>query len=292
MPSRDNFVYFPRSQPRRVEGGIQARSRRGEIGESWWSRRFLEILESFEYGSRLTRGRAYARRGQVLDLSVGTGVVDARVQGSRVRPYRVQVAVKPLSDPDWARAEEAMASKAVFMATLLAGEMPKQVEEAFAECRLSLFPSSRRDLASACSCPDQANPCKHVAAVFYLLAEAFDADPFLVFKWRGRSKEELIERLRALRGAAPGPGTPSATLPETDSGPALEECLDRFWEVGEEMGRLEFRPVAPEAPDSLVRQLGPAPVTVAGEDLGRVLAAAYRAMSSGAERMALGEGDE
>ncbi|MBO0683094.1 MAG: SWIM zinc finger family protein, partial [Candidatus Dormibacteraeota bacterium] len=254
MPSRDDFVdssrsywprpYFPRSQPRRVEGGIQARSRRGEIGESWWSRRFIEILESFDYGSRLTRGRAYARRGQVMDLTIEPGVVEARVQGSRVRPYRVQVAVKPLSDRDWDMAERAMASKAVFMARLLAGEMPKQIEEAFAERRLSLFPTSGKDLASACSCPDWASPCKHVAAVFYLLAEAFDADPFLVFKWRGRGKEELIERLRALRGAAPEPEPAPALLPEDESGPALEECLDSFWEVGEGLDEMEFRPVA------------------------------------------------
>jgi uncharacterized Zn finger protein len=287
----DGFPFrrgFPRGRGRRVEGGLRARSLRGEIGESWWSQRFLEILESFGFGSRLARGRSYARRGQVMDLSVRAGVVEARVQGSRARPYRVRLAVRPLAEADWDRAERAMASRAVFLARLLAGEMPVEIEQAFAECRLSLFPASGEELASACSCPDWANPCKHVAAAFYLLAEAFDEDPFLVFRWRGRTKEELIEHLRALRGAAAGEPDAAPGPAELDE-PPLSARLDSYWEAGAGVAALEIRPVAPEVPDALVRQLGPAPVTVPGENLGRVLSAAYRAMSSAAERLALGE---
>ena len=40
-----------------------------------------------------------------------------------------------------------------------------------------------------CSCPDSEVPCKHLAATFYLLAEAFDEDPFLILRWRGRDRE-------------------------------------------------------------------------------------------------------
>src|SRR5262245_39002125 len=205
MPDRQfrDFGFVPRSQPVRVEGGIRARSRRGDFAGTWWSRRFIEILESYEYGARLRRGRSYARAGQVLDLTVARGVVRARVQGSRPRPYRVEVTVRTLSDRDWERAERTMAEKAVFAARLLAGEMPDEIEEAFTASRLTLFPRSGRELASSCTCPDWASPCKHVAAVFYLLAEAFDRDPFLIFEWRGRTKDELLGRLRALRGSEP-----------------------------------------------------------------------------------------
>ncbi len=280
----------PPTAPLPVEGGLRARSRRGDIGETWWSRRFIAILESFGFGSRLDRGRNYARRGQVLDLEVRTGVVEARVQGSRVRPYRVKLGVETLDEGDWARAERAMAAKAVFAAKLLAGEMPHDIEETFVASRLSLFPTSARQLSSSCTCPDAANPCKHVAAVFYLLAEAFDRDPFLVFAWRGRTREELLERLAALRRPArpdPEPAGPAPGSVRVE--PALEDPLDRFWEAGPELEQVRVRPWAAEAPDAAIRRLGPIGVTVRGADLADLLAAACRTLAAAAQRRALGE---
>ena len=179
--SRWDSGFPPASRPRPVKDGLQAKSKRGAIGETWWSQRFIEVLEDFHEGPRLARGRAYARRGQVIDLDVEAGEVGARVQGSRARPYSVSIGVTVLDDTDWARVEEAMASQALFLARLLAGEMPREIEDAFAATGLSLFPATADDLATDCSCPDWENPCKHVAAVYYLLAEAFDRDPFLIF---------------------------------------------------------------------------------------------------------------
>jgi uncharacterized Zn finger protein len=278
----------PHRPPLPVESGLRARSRRGDIGETWWSRRFIAILESFGFGSRLERGRSYARRGQVLDLEVRKGVVDARVQGSRVRPYRVRLGVETLGEEDWGRAERAMAAKAVFAAKLLAGEMPQDIEETFAASRLSLFPTSAAQLSSSCTCPDQANPCKHVAAAFYLLAEAFDRDPFLVFAWRGRTREELLERLSALRRAPDRPA-PAAQPAAPDAGPSLAESVDRFWEAGPELEQVRVRPWAAEAPDAAIRRLGPIGVTVRGADLADQLAAAARTLAAAAQRRALGE---
>jgi uncharacterized Zn finger protein len=274
--------------PRPAEGGLKARSRRGDIGETWWSQRFIAILESFGFGSRLERGRMYARRGQVLDLEVRKGVVEARVQGSRVRPYRVRLGVETLDERDWARAERAMAAKAVFAAKLLAGEMPRDIEEAFAASRLSLFPTSAGQLSSSCTCPDAVNPCKHVAAVFYILAEAFDRDPFLVLTWRGRTREELLERLAALRRRG-GEREPAAEEAEAEPEPSLADALDRFWEAGPELDDLRVRPWAAEAPDAAIRRLGPVGVTVRGADLADLLAAACRTLAAAAQRRALGE---
>src|SRR5262252_10079928 len=277
------------TRPLSVEGGLRARSQRGDIGETWWSRRFIAILESFGFGSRLDRGRNYARRGQVLDLEVRKGVVEARVQGSRVRPYRVRLGVETLDERDWSRAERAMAAKAVFAAKLLAGEMPLDIEETFAACRLSLFPSSAGQLASSCTCPDSANPCKHVAAVFYLLAEAFDRDPFLVFTWRGRTREDLLKHLAALR-RPPREEEPEARDGDAaEVGPPLEDSLDRFWESGPELDEVRVRPWAAEAPDAAIRRLGPIGVSVRGADLADLLAAAYRTLAAAAQRRALGE---
>jgi uncharacterized Zn finger protein len=258
-------------------------------------------LESFRLGGRLDRGRRYARAGQVLDLQVAAGLVSARVQGSRVRPYRVRLETPVLAVPDWDRVEQAMAGRAAFAARLLAGEMPHDIEEAFAAAGVSLFPASPRNLGSSCSCPDWSNPCKHVAAVYYLLAEAFDDDPFLIFAWRGRTRSELLGRLRALRGSdtspAEAPGTSEAGGPDPgdDGGlvppleaPPLAECLDRFWSAGD-LDALRVRPRAAEVPDALLRQLDPPAVDVAGRDLAELLAPAYRILTVAAERRALAE---
>jgi uncharacterized Zn finger protein len=260
----------PPSRPRRVEGGIKARSRRGQIGESWWSGRFVAILEALGMGPRLQRGRAYARAGQVLDLGVAAGAVSARVQGSRARPYRVSIGLARFGEADWARLESALAARALYSAKLLAGEMPLQIEEVFASCGLSLFPERAQDLAMSCSCPDWAVPCKHIAATFYLLAEAFDRDPFLILAWRGRARDHLLARLRALRA-----------LTGSDAG------SDDAGRLGEER-RLGL--AAEDPPLAvLVRQLGPSPIELRGRDLGALLAPAYHAMAASVRRGAEAE---
>ncbi|PTA47204.1 SWIM zinc finger family protein [Micromonospora sp. RP3T] len=189
--------------PLRVEGGLRARSTRGAIGRSWWSRRFLEVLESFALGSRLTRGRAYARRGQVLRLDVAPGLVTAEVQGSRPAPYPVRIGLSAYPEEVWRRVEAELAGQAFFSARLLAGDLPAELEELFAAAGAPLFPAEVGELAQRCGCPDFAVPCKHLAATFYLLAEAFDADPFRLLHWRGRSRADLLDRLRTLRGVRP-----------------------------------------------------------------------------------------
>ncbi|HEX6869943.1 MAG TPA: hypothetical protein VF163_02500 [Micromonosporaceae bacterium] len=183
----------------RVEGGLKAQSTRGAIGESWWSKRFIAVLESLALGSRLTRGRNYARAGQVLSLDITPGEVTASVQGSRPTPYEVSIGLAALGEPAWQAVEAALAEQALFSARLLAGEMPTQIEEVFAEAGTPLFPTRAGQLAMHCSCPDWTVPCKHIAATFYLLAEAFDADPFQILHWRGRDRATLLARLGALR---------------------------------------------------------------------------------------------
>src|SRR5438874_11790706 len=93
--------YYPRSTPRAAKGGIKAQSKRGGFGESWWARRWIAVLESFDIGARLGRGRSYARGGQVLSIDVGTGTVKAKVQGSRPKPYDVTIEVKTLTPEQW-----------------------------------------------------------------------------------------------------------------------------------------------------------------------------------------------
>lgn len=203
MSPRWHGDFPPATRPRAVEGGLVARSTRGDIGEHWWSRRFVEVLESFALGSRLTRGKNYARRGQVVSLAVSSGAVAAVVQGSRRTPYRVRIGLAPFSELVWAKVEVALAEQAIYSARLLAGELPVELEQVFAAAGAPLFPGRAADLAMSCSCPDGEVPCKHLAATFYLLAESLDDDPFQLLHWRGRDRQALLRRLRELRGDAP-----------------------------------------------------------------------------------------
>ena len=179
----------PPSHPRPVEGGLKARSTRGAIGQTWWSERFIEVLEDIGIGNRLQRGRSYARKGQVISMEVDPGSVTALVQGSRPRPYRVRIGIAAFDKTEWAQVEGALSTDAWYTATMLAGEMPDDIEDVFAGVGLSLFPAQARELSLDCSCPDRAVPCKHLAATFYLLAESFDEDPFAILAWRGRERE-------------------------------------------------------------------------------------------------------
>src|SRR5262249_46475105 len=166
MRRREYRQFFRPSRPREAVGGIKAQSRAGDFGKSWWARRWQAVLDSFHLGGRLARGRTYARSGQVLNIDVEPGVVRARVQGSRPRPYDVRIGVTVLSDRQWAHLVEVLTGQALFVAKLLASEMPQDIEEVFQKARLSLFPAKRGDLRTNCSCPDEANPCKHIAAVY------------------------------------------------------------------------------------------------------------------------------
>ena len=195
MSRWDYYDYFRPSVPRSVKGGIKAQSKRGTFGESWWARRWIAVLESFDIGARLGRGRSYARRGQVLSIEIDKGEVRAKVQGSRSKPYNIKIHIKTLSDVGWQKLTKALSHQAIFVAKLLAGEMPQEIEKVFKDSGLSLFPEKLKDLKTECSCPDWSNPCKHIAAVYYLLGEEFDRDPFLILKLRGMSREELVRIL-------------------------------------------------------------------------------------------------
>ncbi len=185
--------YYEPSRPISVKGGIKAQSKRGKFGESWWANRWIAVLESFDIGTRLRRGRSYARRGQVATIEIASGDVKATVQGSRSDPYEVNINVKPIAREDWKRLAASLSNQIIFAAKLFAGEMPQEIEQAFKDVGLSLFPEKLRDLETNCSCPDWSNPCKHVAAVYYLLGEEFDRDPFLIFKLRGTDREGFLE---------------------------------------------------------------------------------------------------
>lgn len=257
------YRFFKPSVPLAARGGIKSRSKRGTFGESWWAKRWLVVLGGFNLGARLARGRSYARRGQVLDITIEKGCVRARVQGSRPTPYAVTLKVKALGAAQWAKVVAALAREARFAAKLLASEMPEDVESAFRGASLSLFPERQHDLRTECSCPDWSNPCKHIAAVYYLLGEEFDRDPFLIFRLRGMTREEL---LRALGGAAHAPaparrsrGTHALPVEARAAPEPLQAEMHGFWNGAPLPEDLLGDVRVPTASAALLTQLGEFP---------------------------------
>ncbi|MCA0454298.1 MAG: SWIM zinc finger family protein [Chloroflexi bacterium] len=268
------YSYFPPSRPIKVEGGIQSRNQRGAFAANWWAKRWLSVLDSYGIGSRLQRGRSYARSGQVLNIDVQPGLVTADVQGSRPKPYAVEIQVNKLPDKEWERVLDTISEQAIFAAQLLDGTMPQEIETAFETADVSLFPTSTRDFVTECSCPDYSNPCKHIAAVYYLLGEQFDRNPFPIFTLRGHTREQVIEALRKRRSASV-----SETREEGSSigtvipAPSLNDQIADFW------GSETFNWTAPQfttptVENAVLHRLGSPP-----GDLKKPLESLYRAMT-------------
>ncbi len=240
---------------------------------AWWSRRFIEVLESFKMGSRLARGRAYAEEAKVLKLSISTGIVTATVQGSRKAHYKISIRLEPLSDAAWKQVMQNLTKKAIYAVELLQDKMPDDIEEVFAAARVSLFPSRLEELESSCDCPDWSNPCKHIAATYYILAQHFDLDPFLVFVWRGRLKTQILEYLRSYWKQGKPKSQTFETLPVTK---ISAEEYEHYWYGNQDAEVLTpLDPFSKAVPDSAVRKLGPAPVQLDDKDLSQILAESY-----------------
>lgn len=248
-------------------GGRPASTRRGSnrgepLASQWWSQRFTTVLESYGLGPRMERGRRYARGGRVRELRVTAGRLEARVQGSRAVPYRVSVRSAAPTKAQWRALEMAMAARLGWTAQLLNGVVPQDLEDAFAEVGVPLFPRRWSDLQVRCGCPDDAEPCKHIAAVLYVFARQLDDDPWRLLAWHGKEREDL---LTALRRGAPEPA---------DSG------LPPWWPVGLR-ARPEPRwqppdPLPPDPPERALQRLGPLELPGAPPDLEQRLAAFYR----------------
>jgi uncharacterized Zn finger protein len=289
--SWDYWDDYPRRPPLPANG-IKAKTQRGKFGQTWWAGRWLAALERICGESRLERGRSYARRGQVIALDVRAGAVAAKVQGSRRTPYSVSIRLRTLPDADWERVIDAMAARAVYAAKLLSGEMPEQIEEVFAAVGASLLPAASKELITDCSCPDYANPCKHIAAVYYLLGERFDEDPFLMFELRGRPKDALLAALRERRGEAAAAESSEGREQEDDETPAVplaDIAVEDFWRFAAGEPALSFSFEAPPVDALPIKRLGPPSFAPDAAAFTERLEQLYRIIAEAARRLATGE---
>lgn len=259
----DPWRTYPASKPRPTEDGIATRKQRGAMANTWWSQRLVTLLDSYGLGARMQRGRRYARQGQLVSFDVQPGLVVAQVQGSRRTPYVTNVTFTPLTEPQWTAVQQEIESTLQFAARLLAGEVPAELEAVFDRAGVPLLPRRWSELRASCSCPDHAVPCKHIAAVLYVLADRLDDDPWLLLRWRGRERSELLAHLGgdAHEEVAPWwPLVPGAPLPTS---PLLRD------------------PWCDVDPAAALTRLGPLDVEVRGRPVTDLFIAAYEVLVEG-----------
>ena len=247
------------------------------LGKTWWGQRFIAALEGFTDSGRLARGRGYCSDSRILHFAIADGVVTATVRGN-VNPYfgvykepryTTKIQMAPIPAPDWQKAIAYLGGRAGLVCKLLLNEMPDTIDAAFAHVKLPLLPRDRKDFrVTSCSCPDAANPCKHIAGVYYHLAAQLDRDPFLLFELRGLSRAALRESLsrtplgQALAGVADDQALPVVAADSYYTRPlpaSASPDYRSFWQ-GRQRLPTEIEPATPAAvPGILVKKAGDFP---------------------------------
>lgn len=242
---------------------------------------FLGMFESLRMGPTFARGRRDERAGHVRSLTVSGSLAVALVRGpDDPMSFRSRIAVRSFGASDWARVESTLVAQAGFTADLLNGRMPAGIEAVFAGLGLSLLPLSFDEVALDCSCERWPMPCAHLAATCYALARAFESDPFEVFTWRGRSRDELLMRLRRLREARAVDETmdpPASTAEEPEPVRPAADSPETFW--GTTAAAEAGTDTDSSRPDALLDQLDASGLTHEGRPIADVLRPAYLALS-------------
>ncbi|MBW4441416.1 MAG: SWIM zinc finger family protein [Plectolyngbya sp. WJT66-NPBG17] len=252
----------------------------------WWVQQWIDVLERIGFTQRLARARNYARQGNVLSIEFEGAEVTAIVQGTAPEPYEVSFSLDRFTDEQWDYVIESMAERAIFSAKLLAGEMPQNIQDVFTANGLSIFPFDKSNIHSRCSCPDPANPCKHIGAVYYLLGDRFGEDPFVLFQLRGRTKDEIISALRQIRSSGQETTTSNSAIVRQ----ATPLNPDQFWHYCDQLEPSLIVITPSPSSETVLDVLGLLPVKVeppANQAAMEALKLIYQSVGMEAVRMAM-----
>jgi uncharacterized Zn finger protein len=244
----------------------------------------IRLIEGGVAAEAVREGLEYARLGQAKSFTMGPGRLDALIQGRSERAYQTRLVLPVIPAEGWDRASAAMAEQASYSARLLGGEVPSNIEDAFAPAGLRLFPATLDEITTTCTCGHPTPWCKHAACAAYLLADRLATDSLVMFELRGIGRADLMDRLRAGRSVTP-PGVEAPVYIPTahgDGAVALGESLDRFWEAGPELDLVDLPVEAPAVSHALLRRLGPSPFPESRFPLVGLLATCYDVVSKSA----------
>lgn len=244
--------YYTDSSSQDITGGIKSLRRGGGFNKNWWAERWFNIFENFHIGRALTEGKRYAQEGRVSELDVEMGIVTAQVQETPTNSHYVSLEIPLIPENQWEDLKDLLSEHAVYGASLLAGRMPPQIENCFEKVGATLLPENPEKFQTHCSCSESNDPCQHITAVYYLLGEQFDRDPFLMFKLRGADRDRFLSGIQSTRSKTNEgqPSTHPATLPSAPS---------EYW-TDFKSERLQYpSPSIPPRPAELPNRLGPFP---------------------------------
>ena len=249
MSKRKKRTFIARV-PIPVRGGIHAQSVRPQASRKWWAKRWLAFMEELRMGARLGRGRSYALSGQVISVDVAPGICEAVVQGGSREPYRIELRFDVMPPKAKRQILAKLRARPLLVAQLLVRNLPEMVDLLFRAAGYPLVPSAANSFSSSCSCPDYANPCKHIAAVLFLLTEAFEQDPLRLLTLRGITREDLVGQTgeRGMGNGERGTGNGEPFNPSTPFWGASAELPPDFGPTPSAIGK---------AP--LIRRLGVIP---------------------------------
>ncbi|AIE72794.1 MULTISPECIES: SWIM zinc finger family protein [unclassified Synechocystis] len=278
----------------------------------WWVDRWLELLDSYRFKKRLERARNYAREGNVLSLQFVESQLTALVQGTEVEPYQVTLGLDCFSDEDWHYVVATLAQQALYAAQLLSGAMPPSIEQVFVQNGLNLFPFTLGEIHSRCTCPDQANPCKHIGAVYYQLADHFQEDPFVIFRLRGKSRTELLEQLSCYRRLNPellanydqsllvdcmaiavdAKEDTATPKPQKQTKAEQQDTISRFWQYRTDLSATLPAIAPPDNPLQQIERLGDLPLNYeVAKEIKQTLTQIYLTASQGTLVQMMGAGE-
>jgi uncharacterized Zn finger protein len=252
-----------------------------------WSERWLALLNQLGYEPHLRRGRSYARRGQVKALEVQMGRITAQVDDRDLGLCEIEILTNRLTDAQWQQVMDALSRQAIYVAQLLAGDMPTNIDELFQQAGVNLLPGGHYDMEIRCNqCQSSGQPCKHTAAVLYLLGQMLDDDPWLLFRLRGRDRQQVLQALRQRRSdnedtlpAAAGQQTQHPTIGSlgnaADQSMPLSAQLESFWGSSKKLSNLHHHIAPPTIKLALLRRLGHPPFPTDSLDAYEQLARTY-----------------
>lgn len=248
--------------PRKVRHGIKLQSKLPLALQSSVAQRWLRLLESRTAPAQFVVALEYARAGQTISMDVQPGAVAAMVQGVSPRPHAPRIDFRTLSESQWGALIGRMAGEALYVARLLANELPPAVDDMFTSVGAPLLQSETESVDFSCDCGEP-HVCVHAATAGILLAERLDAEPLIVFTLLGMSADKVLDRIRHARQThdrAGGSASSQSLVPQDHPLPPLETCLDEYWHRSPAVPASALDQAPPHSPHALLRRLGPSPL--------------------------------
>jgi uncharacterized Zn finger protein len=247
-------------KPKRVQHGIKAIHQKGNFYQEWWGKRWISIIDSFYLGERLARGKRYARSGQVVDINFHPGKITASVQGTMYQPYQIEISINVWTEKEWNYFFRLIRSDPILLSQMISGKLTPELEKRTQSHGILLFPTKFQDFQTSCTCPDWSNPCKHVAAVFFLITEYLDKNPFLLLELRGKDQSDIIENL------LPSISEEHVSLPEKKENKISPLSTKYFWEPNPACQIPVYFTKPIECDALLIHQMGSFPLWQANDD--------------------------